>query len=348
MMGNVLGMKYGQEQITKNKYYDFNVGSIDPFKTLKIDEFKNINRPITFRTQSTILMATDTNALPVVLNGYNLDSELKNSRLNSVITKEFKFKAPFPLILGKRLAQSLTVEVGAEIAVIGQAIDGSVANEIFVVEKILDLGGGEFEKTFAMTDLKSMQNFLGLDSGSAHILVNFGDPIKSSDLPPDYEKVEWKKLLPEIASSSGFMQRFTRFYAIFFALVASLAMINTVSLSFLERTQEFKTSIVIGSPNSWLRMTMGLEIFCISVLSLMLGNILILIAIWIFTIFPLNLSLLTGGEPLQMGGMVMTQNVALSLELWIFIAVNGFFIVTQFLASTYPMSVVLKKSQGNF
>jgi hypothetical protein len=43
MMENVLGMKYGQEQITQKNYYDFVNGSIDPFKTIKIDSFESIN-----------------------------------------------------------------------------------------------------------------------------------------------------------------------------------------------------------------------------------------------------------------------------------------------------------------
>jgi ABC-type lipoprotein release transport system permease subunit len=345
MMGNVLGMKYGQEQITQINYYDFVNGSIDPFKTIKIDSFEKLQGPITFRTQATTLIASDTNAIPVVLNGYNLETELKYSKLNTILPFNFKFNTPFPIILGRRLAEILSVHEGSKIAVIGQAMDGSVANELFTVEKILDLGGGEFDKTYAITNLESMQSFLSLSRNSAHILVNFGDEIPRHKISKQFEIINWKNLLPEIASSSGFMQRFTRFYAIFFSLVASLALINTVSLSFLERVNEYRTCLIIGSPHYWLKTSMGIEIVLITGLSLLLGNILILLAICFFNFFPLNLSILTGGEPLHMGGMVMTQNVDIRPETWIFLSINALFMLTQFLASIYPMKIIMKKSQ---
>lgn len=169
---------------------------------------------------------------------------------------------------------------------IGQAVDGSVANEMFRVEKILDLGGGEFEKNFAVTEIASMQEFLSLPPENVHLLVNFGPLMDKKLITGDLKKVKWQNLLPEIASSSGFMERFTRFYAIFFALVAGLAMANTLSLSFLERVKEYRMSTIIGAPVAWLRKSMGLEIFFISLSSMILGNILILLAITFFYFFP--------------------------------------------------------------
>jgi hypothetical protein len=61
--------------------------------------------------------------------------------------------------------------------------------------------------------------------------------------------------------------------------------------------------------------------------------------------FPLNLSLLTGGSPLQMGGIILTQDVKIIPELWIFLVCNGFFIIILTLAALYPMRVVMKKCQ---
>lgn len=345
MMENILGMKYGQEQITKRGYYDFDKGSINPYAHFSRDEVKDLPKTFTLRTQGTVLLASDENAIPVLLNGYDLEHELELSKLSTILPKTFRLNERFGLMLGKRLADALSVQVGSEVAMIGQAVDGSVANEIFKVEKILDLGGGEFEKNFAVTEIASMQEFLAMPKSDVHLLVNFGPLMDKKLIKEDLKKVKWQNLLPEIASSSGFMERFTRFYAIFFALVAALAMANTLSLSFLERVKEYRMSTIIGAPVEWLRKSMGLEIFFISVTSMVLGNILILLAILFFYFFPLNLSLLTGGSPLQMGGIILTQDVKIRPELWIFIACNGFFIIILTLAALYPMRVVMKKSQ---
>lgn len=345
MMENILGMKYGQEQITKRGYYDFDKGSINPYAHFSREEVKDFPKTFTLRTQGTVLMASDANAIPVLLNGYDLEHELQLSKLSTILPKSFRLKEKFGLVLGKRLADALSVTEGSQIAMIGQAVDGSVANEMFHVEKILDLGGGEFEKNFAVTEMASMQEFLSMPPSDVHLLVNFGELMDKKLLANDLKKVKWQNLLPEIASSSGFMERFTRFYAIFFALVAALAMANTLSLSFLERVKEYRMTTIIGAPVEWLRKSMGIEIFFISAISMVLGNILILLAILFFYFFPLNLSLLTGGSPLQMGGIILTQDVIVKPEAWIFIACNGFFVIILTLASLYPMRVVMKKCQ---
>jgi ABC-type lipoprotein release transport system permease subunit len=345
MMENILGMKYGQEQITKRGYYDFDKGSINPYAHFSKEEVKHLPKTFTLRTQGTVLMASDANAIPVLLNGYDLQHELELSKLSTILPKSYRLKEKFGLVLGKRLADALSVTVGSQIAMIGQAVDGSVANEMFHVEKILDLGGGEFEKNFAVTEMNSMQDFLSMPPDDVHLLVNFGPLMDKKLLASDLKKVKWQNLLPEIASSSGFMERFTRFYAIFFALVAALAMANTLSLSFLERVKEYRMSTIIGAPVEWLRKSMGLEIFFISLTSMVLGNILILLAILFFYFFPLNLSLLTGGAPLQMGGIILTQDVKIRPELWVFLSCNIFFVIILTLAALYPMRVVMKRSQ---
>lgn len=345
MMDNVLGMKFGQEQITSFDYYNFSKESLNPYKYFSRLTVNNLPPTYTLRTQTTVLMASDQNAIPVLLNGYELKKELELSKLSTILPRDFHLTNKFPLILGKRLAEALSVIEGSELAIIGQAVDGSVANEIFTVEKILDLGGGEFEKNFAVTNLSSMQDFLVMPEDAVHLLVNFGPLMKKELLAPGLRKIKWQQLLPEIASSSGFMERFTRFYAIFFGLVASLAMANTLSLSFLERVKEYRMTTIIGAPVDWLRKSMGLEIFFIALTSMILGNIVILLAIGFFYFFPLNLSLLTGGSPLQMGGIVLSQDVVIKPLSWIFLVCNGFFILTLSLASLYPMRVVLKKCQ---
>lgn len=345
MMDNVLGMRFGQEQIAHKDYYDFEKGKINQFKTIDMTNFDHISEEATFRVQSTTLMASENNAVPMVVSGYDISEELAKSKLSGIIDKNFKFTNQFPLILGKRLSQALEAKEGSEIGIIGQAIDGSVANEIFIVEKIIDIGGGEFERNFAVTSLEGMQEFLNMQRNRAHLFINFGKVIQEKKISKDLKKIRWQNLLPEIASSSGFMQRFTRFFAFFFAVIASLAMINTLSLSFLERIKEYRMSTIIGAPMQWLKKSMSLEIICISLISIILGNIIVLFFIGVFYFFPINLSILTGGEPLQMGGMIMSQDVKIVPELWIFVISNTFFILTQIIASIYPVKVILKKGQ---
>jgi len=344
MMENILGMKHGVEQVTKTGYYNFHKSSLNAYKYFNINELADLPMTYTKRVQSTVLMASDANAIPLLLNGYDIENELKLSKLSTLLPKDFRLKKSYGLLLGKRIADLLSLNEGSEVAVIGQAIDGSVANEIFTVEKVIDLGGGEFEKNFAVTRLDSMQAFLSLPQDQVHLIINYGNHF-SQNLPQEMSKIKWQEILPDIASSSAFMEKFTRFYAFFFAVVASLALANSLSLSFLERVKEYRMSTIIGAPVEWLRRAMILEITIISLASIILGNLLILMVSAILHFYPINLSILTGGAPLQIGGIILTQDVKIIFEGWIFIASNLFLIFTLSLASLYPIKVILKKAQ---
>lgn len=342
MLENILGMKYGNQQLTAQGYYNFEKGSINPGRMFPVSALNGQPDIYTVRTQSIVLMASEKNALPVLMNGYDMRRELALSRMGTVL-RNFEFSSKFGLILGRRIAEALSVNVGDELAVIGQGIDGSVANELFKVELILDLGAGDFEKTFAVTSLEAMREFLVMPETHAHLAVNFGTPLEKA--PPGLWLVPWQNLLPEIASSSSFMNKFTRFYAIVFAIVASLAMANTMSLSFLERVKEYRMTTIIGAPIMWLRKTIELEIIIVSGLSLVLGNLFILFVFFIVSFYPVDLTILTGGAPIQMGGMVLTQDITVRVEAWIFIVTNVFFVIMLALASLYPLNVVMKKCQ---
>ena len=66
------------------------------------------------------------------------------------------------IILGKKFAQRINVKVGEQVATVGQAIDGSIANDLFTVVGVLDFGGGDLEESLAFTQLQSAQELLQL------------------------------------------------------------------------------------------------------------------------------------------------------------------------------------------
>ncbi len=347
----ILGLKVGREQWTAPGFYNFDKKLLNVHQTFSV---KSVlpkvpeHVPHVWRLFSVMLLASDDNAIPVTLNGYDLASELQNSGLGTILPGRNSLP-PRSIIVGKSMAKKLNVKPGDEIGVIGQAADGSVANDSFTVAKIIDLGGGTFEESFALIDRKEMQDLLVLPHDRAHVLVNFSQEDISaglSKLDQRLERIPWSTFLPDVATSSDFMDNFSRFYALFFAVVTSLAMGNTLALSFLERQKEYRTLAVIGAPYAWLRKSMRLEISLLALGALFLGNLLVTLAITFFSFYPVNISLLTGGKPMQMGGVILDMYVHAKILIWPYVLCNGGFIITMALASFYPTRAVLRKCEA--
>ncbi len=346
----ILGLKIGREQWTAPGFYNFEKKIINAHQTFSVKSvLPNVpqNVPHVWRLFSVMLIASDENAIPITLNGYDLASELKNSGLGTILPGQ-QAMPPRSIIVGKGMAQKLNAKPGDEVGVIGQAADGSVANDSFTVAKIVDLGGGSFEEGFALIDRREMQDLLVLPHDRAHVLVNFSQEDISPGLMKLDQKLErilWSTFLPDVATSSNFMDNFSRFYALFFAIVTSIAMGNTLALSFLERQKEYRTLAVIGAPYAWIRKSMRLETTLLALAALVLGNFLVTLAITLFSLYPVNISLLTGGKPMQMGGVVLDMYVHAKILLWPYLLCNGGFVITMALASLYPTRTVLRKCE---
>jgi ABC-type lipoprotein release transport system permease subunit len=346
----ILGLKVGREQWTAPGFYDFDKKLLNSHQTFSVKSVLSKvpeHVPHVWRLFSVMLLASDDNALPVTLNGYDLASELKNSGLGTILSGRHTMP-PRSIVLGKSMAQKLNVKPSDEVGVIGQAADGSIANDSFTVTRILDLGGGAFEESFAFIDRTEMQDLLVLPHDRAHVLVNFSKEDispKMKKIAPRPVRIPWSKFLPDVAISSDFMDNFSRFYAFFFAVVTSIAMGNTLALSFLERQKEYRTLAVIGAPYVWLRKSMRLEILILALGALVLGNLLVTLVIIFFSIYPVNIGLLTSGKMLQMGGVVLDMYVHAKILLWPYVLCNGGFVITMALASLYPTRAVLKKCE---
>ncbi len=347
----ILGLKVGREQWSAPGFYNFEKKLLSVHQTFSVSTVipkVPVDVPHVWRLLSVMLLASDENAVPVTLNGYDLQSELRNTGLATILPG-WKSMPPRSIVLGKSMALKLNVKIGNEIGVIGQAADGSVANDSFTVAKIVDLGGGAFEETFAFIDRREMQELLVLSQDRAHVLVNFSQVALSPQLKlPEapLERIPWSTFLPDVATSSDFMDNFSRFYALFFAVVTSLAMGNTLALSFLERQKEYRTLLVIGAPYAWLRRSMRVEIALLALGSLALGNLIVALAIALFSTYPVDLGLLTGGKPMQMGGVILDMYVHAKFLIWPYVLCNSGFLLTMALASLYPTRAVLKKCEA--
>lgn len=350
IMKDFLSQYAGQYHIANSNYYDpknrklFNI-----YQTMSDDDLENksLIEKSTRRTNAPVFISGEKKTLGVLLTGLEVEKEQSLSSLHEAVTvgKFLNKDGSKEIIMGKKLAQRIDVEVGDSVAVIGQAIDGSVANDLYTVVGMLDFGGGDLEETLAFTQLASAQEFLAMPPERFHLRVNFD--LEATELPKlsKLEVIRWDEILPEIGVSVKFIDNFTWIVSVIIVMVVSLGLSNTLMITFFEREQEFNSLNIIGAKTRWITLSLMIEVFLMGTVAVIIGSFIGFLATSYFSYYPISIEIFTGGKPLIMGGMTINPLVR-------FYSVPQYYwqvplMIYAFLALTmiYPLIRVIRRSK---
>jgi len=298
----------GSYQYTHPDYYPAgNTKKFNAFATISAAEIPSEQKINAIpRVVAPVFISGNKKTLGVLLNGTLPEEELSLSKLNSSV-KYGRFLDPKnsnEIIIGQSLANKIDAQIGDEVALIGQALDGSVANDLFKVVGLLDFGGGDLEDSLSFTTLFSAQNFFVMNSDQYHQYVNF-DMERPAPASSTLRVTTWHQLLPEISVSIRFIDGFTKIVCIVVVIVISLGLSNTLMISFLERQKEFEALNIIGASRWWILGTLIIEVFILGTVALLIGLVLGHIFTIINFYYPINLELFTNGKPMFLGGMLI-------------------------------------------
>ncbi len=300
----------GRFHVTAPGFYDSkNSKLFDVYKTMKDSELQDpeIRRSSTPRVTAPVFLAGQKKTLGVLLTGLDVSEEIRLSKLSEALRsgKFLKEEGEREIIMGKRLAEKLGLSIGDEVAVIGQALDGSVANDLLKVVGLLDFGGGDFEETLVFTQLKTAQELMVMAPDVYHQRVSFDMNEETLPKLPGLEVTSWAEILPEVSVSIRFVDRFTWIVACILVLVISLGLANTLMITFFEREKEFSALNIIGAQMSWITRSLLIEVFIIGFSAITLGCVLGHLATLLCSVYPINIQVFTNGNPIIMGGMVI-------------------------------------------
>lgn len=351
MMKNFLSQYQGFYHITHKDYYDFkNRKLFDNYKTLKDSEIEDASLLLTTtkRVTAPVFASGMSKTLGILLTGLDVTEELRLCSLQKMISKGRFLNATGAreIIIGQRLAERINVKLGDEVAVIGQATDGSVANDLLTVVGLLDMGGGDLEESLAFTQIATAQDLMVLGPDVYHQRVSFDKQSETIPKLKNLAATSWEDIIPEISVSVKFVDKLTWLVSFIIMLVISLGLSNTLMITFFEREQEFQSLNIIGAKTSWITTSLMLEVFLMGTFAIILGDILGYFFTWLCHIYPVDISLFTGGKPIIMGGMVMKPTVRLysvPKHYWQVPLLIYFFLS---LTMIYPMIKVVRRSKN--
>jgi len=162
---------------------------------------------------------------------------------------------PFPVWLGRYLAESLDARIGDTLVGMGQGYQGSMASDLMIVAGTLRLGNPELEKRVAVMRLEDAQAYSGAYGMWGTVMITPKNPGESmraaADLsqqhPMDYASwTSWEERMPELQqaiqadSAGGIVILFILYVVISFGLLGTMIMLAN------ERQREFTMQIALG------------------------------------------------------------------------------------------------------
>jgi len=185
------------------------------------------------------------------------------------------------VLLGHRLAKKIEAEPGMEIAVVGQAADGSLANDLFTVQGIISSPADLVNQSGVVMSLADAQALLVMPDQAHEIVIRAKQAGQAEQIvqrlraEPTLAGTEispWQEIVPElvvILKTSDYVGYFV-IVIVFVAAVAGIA--NTLMMATFERMHEFGMLLALGSrPRRLIRMIV-IEAVLTGILGVIIGT----------------------------------------------------------------------------
>ena len=186
------------------------------------------------------------------------------------------------LLLGDVLARELEASIGSQVAIVTQAADGSLGNDLFLVSGILHTGLSYLDRSLAVLYLEDLQELLALGPDEVHeIAVRIEDPMDadgfaaqlnaSEELPANIVARSWGELAPQLKEYVSLAQGMYGFIILIIGLFTGMGVLNTMMMAVFERSREIGLVHALGMRPLLIVSSILLESLFLGILGLIGG-----------------------------------------------------------------------------
>ncbi len=185
------------------------------------------------------------------------------------------------VLIGHSLARKHDIEAGVEIALMGQDVDGSIANNLFFVEGVIETPADLVNSMGVVMSLEDAQEFLLLPDQAHEIVIHVKNQalldstvarLSSLPLLRETEVLSWREIMPQAAAMMRIFDVFSLFvlFIVFIAALAGVA--NTMLMSTFERKHEFGMLLSLGCGPGQLSRIVAVEAVLLGILGVAMGT----------------------------------------------------------------------------
>ena len=222
-----------------------------PGKLQRIREVPAV-RNAAARIYASVLAAPERDAYVATLVGIDVASESEPFGLLSGNREPLQ---PEHVMLGYRLAERSGAEPGDTIALIGQAADGHLANDLFTVQSVIKGPVDRVNQSGVVMALSDARRFLVMPDEAHEIVVRVKQldavgsvltELQRMSVLSHLEILPWREIVPELVMIVD-MVDYVGWFVLGLVLVAALAgIINTLMMATYERMHEFGMLLALG------------------------------------------------------------------------------------------------------
>jgi len=218
------------------------------------------------------------------------------------------------VVIGRKLARTLGVDIGDELVVVGQAADGSIANDLFYVRGIFKTVSEVVDRSgFIITD-RAFKDLMGFGDDAHEIAIMPPDNLslkiavkQVAEATPEMETLPWQELAPEIAQMLDASKvSMIMLYIIAYAAIA-LVTLNAMLMAVFERIREFGIMKALGVRPFQVWWIINLEALALTILSIFIGTAFGLPMTLYFAHHGIDMSALTQGT--TFAGIAMDSSI---------------------------------------
>ena len=147
-------------------------------------------------------------------------------------------------------------EPGDEVALVGQGVDGSLANDLFTVAGLVETSVDLVNRQAVVMELAEAQELFAMPDEAHEIVVHAASPRarrrwrrRLAALPPlaGAEVLDWQTLAPEMVTLVRFVEVAWVFVLVLVFVAAAAGVANTMLMATFERTHELGMLLALGT-----------------------------------------------------------------------------------------------------
>lgn len=233
---------------------------------------------VSARIYAPVLVAPKQDAFIATVIGLSIDAESSPYGILSGLKQSVE---KGKVLIGYRLAKKINSKPGQEIAVVGQAADGSLANDLYIIQDIIKCPVDIVNQSGIVMSLQDAQQLFVMPNQANEIVIRAKTSGKSREISkrlsqkPLFANIEvltWEEIVPELVLILK-MSDYVGYFVLIIVVIAAIAGIaNTLMMSTFERMHEFGMLLALGTkPMRIVNMIVCESIF-IGVIGVVIGT----------------------------------------------------------------------------